>query len=84
MLVSEITITSAESFSLLETSSFILNEDDKNKILITHYVPEAEFVITNYRIKQKKNFFIDKNKYKKYYEIIVDDVPINTVYRKLK
>ena len=31
-----------------------------------------------------KNFFIDKNKYKKYYEIIVDDVPINTVYKKVK
>ena len=27
-------------------------------------------------------FFIDKNKYNKYYEILIDGVPINTVYKK--
>ena len=73
-----------KSFSSLGTSLFMLNDEDKDKISITYKIPDAEFVITNYRIKQKKNFFIDRNKYKKYYEIIVDNVPINTVYRKIE
>ena len=73
-----------KSFSLLETSLFMLNDEDKNKISIVHNIPEAEFVITNYRIKHKNNFFIEKNKYKKYYEITVDNIAINTVYRKIE
>ena len=73
-----------KSFSLLETSLFMLNDEDKNKISIVHNIAEAEFVITNYRIKHKNDFFIDKNKYKKYYEITVDNIAINTVYRKIE
>ena len=73
-----------KSFSSLEYSLLMLKDEDKNKVSIIYNLPDAEFVITNYRIRQKKNFLIDKNKYRKYYEITVDDVPINTVYRKIK
>ena len=73
-----------KSFSSLEYSLLILDDEDKNKISIIYNLPEAEFIITNYRIRHKKNFLIDKTKYKKYYEITVDGVPINTVYRKIK
>tara|TARA_B100000029_G_scaffold249661_2_gene246590 strand:- start:2679 stop:4307 length:1629 start_codon:yes stop_codon:yes gene_type:complete len=71
------------SFSSLEMSSLILDENEKNKISITHNIDEAEFIVTNYRPLIKRNFIIDKNKYKKYYEILVDGVPINTVYKKV-
>jgi len=73
-----------KSFSSLEYSLLILEDKDKNKISIIYDLPEAEFIITNYRIRHKKNFLIDKSKYKKYYEIAVDGVPINTVYRKIE
>ena len=73
-----------KSFSSLEYSLLILDDKDKKKISIIYDLSEAEFIITNYRIRHKKNFPIDKTKYKKYYEITVDDVPINTVYRKIK
>ena len=73
-----------KSFSSLEYSLLMLKEEDKDKLSIIYNLPEAEFIITNYRIRQKKNFIIDKKKYKKYYEITVDNVPINTVYRKIK
>ena len=73
-----------KSFSSLEYSSLMLDDADKDKVSIIYNLPDAEFIITNYRIRQKKNFIIDKKKYKKYYEITVDNVPINTVYRKIK
>ena len=34
--------------------------------------------------KRSKDFIIDKEKYEKYYEILVDKKPINTVYKKVK
>ena len=65
-------------------SSLILNEENKSKISITHNLNEADFIITNYRPLLTRNFIIDKNKYKKYYEILVDNKPINTVYEKVE
>ena len=76
-------LVATKSFSSLEMSSLIFDENEKNKIEITHNIDEAEFIVTNYRPLIKRNFIIDKNKYKKYYEILVDGVPINTVYKKV-
>ena len=72
-----------KSFSSLETSSLLLNDTDKNKISIIYSLDEADFLITNYRNRIKDDFIIDKNKYKKYYEVLVDDKAINTVYKKI-
>ena len=77
-------VVATKSFTSLPSSLLMLNEEDKEKISITYNLSEAEFIMTNYRIKHKNDFFIDKNKYKKYYEITVDNVPINTVYRKIE
>ena len=71
-----------KSFSSLEMSALILNESDKNKILITHNLNKAEYILSNYRPLIQRNFVIDKNKYKKYYDVIVDGVAINSVYKK--
>ena len=73
-----------KSFSSLEMSSLILSEEDKSKISITHNLNEADFIITNYRPLLTRNFVIDNNKYKKYYEVVVDNKPINTVYKKIE
>ena len=73
-----------KSFSSLENSSLILSDKDKKKIFITHKLNEADFVITNYMPKRDKDFIIDKKKYKKYYEVLVDNKAINTVYKKIK
>jgi len=73
-----------KSFALLERSSLILSDENKNKIKITHNLNEADFIITNYMPKRSKDFIIDKKKYEKYYEILVDNKAINTVYKKIK
>ena len=73
-----------KSFASLERSSLILKDEEKNKILITHNLSEADFIISNYMPKRTKDFSIDKKKYKKYYEVLVDNKAINTVYKKIK
>ena len=73
-----------KSFASLEKSTLILNEEDKNKISITHNLNEADFVITNYMPKSSKDFIIDKKEYEKYFELLVDNKAINTVYKKIK
>ena len=61
----------------------MLKEEDKSKISIIHNLKEADYIVTNYRTLIKRNFIIDNNKYKKYYEVVVDNTPINTVYKKI-
>ena len=34
--------------------------------------------------RRSRDFIIDKKKYKKYYEVLVDNKAINTVYKKIK
>ena len=70
------------SFASLQKSLLILDETEKNKIIVTHNLKEADFLITNYMEKRSGNFIIDKKKYEKFHEILVDDKPINTVYKK--
>jgi len=72
-----------KSKASLEISSLILSDSNKAKILIVHDLKDADFIITNYITRLKNNFKIDKSKFEKYYEILVDDKPINTVYKKL-
>ena len=73
-----------KSFATLEKSVLILKDEDKNKISITHNLKEADFIITNYMPRRSKDFFIDKKKYKKYYELLVDNIAINSVYQKVR
>jgi len=72
-----------KSFASLETSLLMLDSNDKEKIIITHKIEDADFVITNYRNKNKDDFNIDNTKYKKYYEILVKGFAINTIYKKI-
>ena len=72
------------SFASLRKSLLILDEIEKNKIDVTHNLKEADFLISNYMPRRSGNFIINKENYEKYYEILVDGKPINTVYKKIK
>ena len=61
----------------------MLKEEDKEKIDIVHDLKKAEYIITNYRNLIKRDFIIDNTEYKKYDELVIDNNPINTVYKKI-
>ena len=71
------------SFSTLKDSVLMLDESVKKNILIVHNYDEADFLITNYMKRLRKNYEVDEKRYVKYFEVIVNDVPINTVYKKI-
>ena len=71
------------SFSSVEASIFMLDENTKKNILVVYELDEADFLIDNYKRRIRKNFKIDENEFEKYFEIIVDGIPINTVYKKI-
>ena len=62
----------------------MLKESSKKDIILVHNLEEADFLINNYMRRIRKNFIVDENKYSKYFEIVVDTIPINTVYKKNK
>ena len=72
------------SFSSQEASTLMLDEKYKMNILLTHDLKGADFLIDNYMKRLRNNFVIDNTDYQKYFEIVVDKVPINTVYKKIK
>lgn len=71
------------SFSTLKVNTLILKEEDKRKIIIVSDLNDADFLLDNYMKRLRNNFVVDKNKYKKYHDIIVNGVPINTIYKKI-
>ena len=71
------------SFSTLKDSVLMLDESVKKNILIVHNYEEADFLITNYMKRIRKNYEVDEKRFVKYFEVIVNDVPINTVYKKI-
>jgi len=70
------------SFTNLETSRLMLDKNDQKKIIIVHDLNNADFIITNYMKRIRKNFVMDENKFKKYHEIQINKKSINTVYKK--
>ena len=71
------------SFSSLEASTLMLDNKYKKNILLTYELNEADFLIDNYMKKLRNNFVIHDTEYQKYFEIVVDKVPISTVYKKI-
>lgn len=70
------------SFSSLEANTIYLSKENKSKIKISYDFKNSNFIIDNYR----PNLRIDKNEvlknYDLYYEIIVDENRINSIYKK--
>ncbi len=71
------------SYSSLNESTLLLDEDERKKIIIEYDIKNADFLIDNYMKNSRKNFIINNNDYTKYFEIIVDGTPINTIYKKI-
>ena len=61
----------------------MLDNKYKKNILLTYELNEADFLIDNYMKKLRNNFVIHDTEYQKYFEIVVDKVPISTVYKKI-
>ena len=80
----ETTIIATKSFASIRDSALILSNMEKSKIISTQNISNADFVITNYMKRIRNDFIIDMTKYEKYFEILVDGKPINTVYKKNK
>ncbi len=71
-----------KSFAALHKNLLLLSNNDKKKVdLVTPN--EADFIITNYYKRMDNEFLIDESKYEKYYEILVNNISINTVYKKI-
>lgn len=71
------------SFSSLDPSIALLASNQKDRLVLTSKYEDAEFLIDHYSKKTRGNFVIEPNQYEKYYEIIVNGIPINTVYKKI-
>ena len=71
------------SFSSLDQSIALLASNQKDRLVLTSKYEDAEFLIDHYSKKTRGNFVIEPNQYEKYYEIIVNGIPINTVYKKI-
>ena len=71
----------------LHLSKAFLSEKYRNKLSVIDDIKNSHYIINNYRNLPVKN--INKNSvippnYKIFYEIIIDGVPINTIYKKVK
>ena len=71
----------------LHLSKAFLSKKYRNKLSIIDDIKTSRYIINNYRNLPVKN--INKNSaippnYKIFYEIKIDGVPINTIYRKIK
>ena len=67
----------------LSLSRNFLPMKQRNKILISDNLEKSDYLINNYRNWLGKEVQIPKN-FKIFYEIKIDDVPINTIYKKVK
>ena len=70
------------SFADLNLSFLRFNEIDKKRIKIIHNYKEADYIIDNYMKRIGKNYNIKAESFEKFHEIKVDNIIINTVYKK--
>ena len=72
------------SFADLYLSFIRFNETDKKRIKIVHNYEEADYIIDNYMKRIGTNYNIKAESFEKFHEIKVDNIIINTVYKKNK
>lgn len=70
------------SFADLYLSFLRFNEIDKKRIKIVHVHDEADYIIDNYMKRIGTNYEINPDIFVKFYEIKVDNIVINTVFKK--
>lgn len=72
-----------ESRTRLNFSKYLLNIGDYKRIKITEDLNDADFIITNYNSKKRKNNFLEEG-YSIYHEISLDNITINSTFKKPK
>ena len=75
---------SSISFADLKISSLKLNKEDRKRIEITYDIEEADYLINSYMKRPRNNFTIPSDKYQIIYDLKVNKMSINTVYKKLE
>ena len=71
------------SFSDLKTSILKLKKEDRERIQIVYNYNEADYLIDTYMKRPRKNFIISPDDFKAVYDLKVNNISINTVYKKL-
>ena len=77
----EVVKVSGLGTSDLNLSNSFLPKKYKNKLLITSEINDSKYLINNYRNWLGKDLSVPQN-YEIFYEIKIDEIPINTIYRK--
>ena len=78
---------SSVSLSDLHLSKAFLSKKYRNKLSVIDDIKNSHYIINNYRnlaVKDINQNFIIPTNYKIFYEIKIDGVPINTIYKKVK
>ena len=69
----------------LNLSLQILEKSKRERITIIDDISKADFIINNYydwRGKTKPNEYLFSNEFKLYYQIKIDDLVINSIYKR--
>ena len=70
----------------LNLARSFMSDEEKSKIVITEDLKEIEYLIDGYvrwdGLKLFKKEFLDKHQFEKYYDFKVNNIPINSIYKK--
>lgn len=72
------------SFADLDVSKMKLDKKERKRIKIIHNYEKSDYLIDTYMKRIGKNYIINSSRFKKFYEIKVNDIAINTVYKKVE
>jgi hypothetical protein len=79
----EIVIVGSISTTDLNISKNFLLKKYRNKLLITSEIDNSKYIINNHRNWLGKKIIVPMN-YEIFYEIKIDEIPINTIYKKIE
>ena len=65
----------------IKGSSLILNETSKSRLDFVN-LQQADYIIDIYRPKIGKKSVVDLKRFTKYYDLVIDDKIVNTIYKK--
>ena len=72
------------SFADLNMTILKLNTNNRKRLNVVYDYNKADYLIESYMKRIRKNAAINEKMFKKYYEIKVNKIPINTVYKKVE
>ena len=72
------------SFADLNMTILKLNTNNRKRLNVVYDYNKADYLIESYMKRIRKNAAINEKMSKKYYEIQVNKIPLNTVYKKVE